>query len=48
MVVKIFDSNDAQMFLKTISKNFESFKKLKPKSTRSVSKEFFASGIGYK
>lgn len=48
VVVKIFDSNDAQMFLKTISKHFESFKKLKPKSTRSVSKEFFAIGIGYK
>ena len=48
VVVKIFDSNDAQMFLKQAAKNFESFKKLKPKSTRSVSKEFFAIGMGYK
>ncbi|MAW07247.1 MAG: 50S rRNA methyltransferase [Halobacteriovoraceae bacterium] len=48
VVVKVFDSNDAQHFLKNISKSFESFKKLKPKSTRSVSKEFFAIGLGYK
>jgi 23S rRNA (uridine2552-2'-O)-methyltransferase len=48
VVVKIFDSNDAQMYLKNVSKNFEIFKKLKPKSTRSVSKEFFAIGMGYK
>tara|TARA_B100000925_G_C21991066_1_gene466866 strand:+ start:484 stop:1074 length:591 start_codon:yes stop_codon:yes gene_type:complete len=48
VVVKIFDSNDAQMFLKEASRNFEVFKKLKPKSTRSVSKEFFAIGMGYK
>ncbi len=47
-VVKVFDSNDAQHFLKIISKSFETFKKLKPKSTRSVSKEFFAIGLGYK
>ena len=48
VVVKVFDSNDAQNFLKNISKSFENFKKLKPKSTRSVSKEFFAIGLGYK
>ena len=48
VVVKVFDSNDAQHFLKNISKSFETFKKLKPKSTRSVSKEFFAIGLGYK
>ena len=48
VVVKIFDSNDAQYYLKEVARNFESFKKLKPKSTRSVSKEFFAIGIWYK
>lgn len=47
-VIKIFDSHDAQEFLKTIKGQFSEFKKLKPKSTRSVSKEFFMIGKGYK
>ena len=46
-VIKVFDSNDAQLFLKSIEKDFKEFKKLKPKSTRSVSKEFFVIGKGY-
>ncbi len=48
VVVKVFDSNDAQTFLKEQRKLFETFKFLKPKSTRSVSKEFFVIGKGYK
>ena len=48
VVVKIFDSNDAQMFLKTISKNFESFKKVKTKVNKVCFKRIFAIGIGYK
>jgi 23S rRNA (uridine2552-2'-O)-methyltransferase len=47
VVVKVFDSNDAQMFLKEQKKLFEEFHFLKPKSTRSVSKEFFVIGRGY-
>ena len=47
-VIKIFDSNDAQQYLKTEKQNFEKFQYLKPKSTRGVSKEFFVIGIGYK
>lgn len=47
-VIKVFDSNDAQQYLKTQKNNFKSFHYLKPKSTRSISKEFFVIGIGYK
>jgi 23S rRNA (uridine2552-2'-O)-methyltransferase len=47
-VIKVFDSNDAQVYLKEQKKRFKSFQYLKPKSTRSVSKEFFAIGIGFK
>lgn len=47
-VIKVFDSNDAQMFLKEQRSSFEKYHYLKPKSTRSVSKEFFVIGIGYK
>ena len=47
-VIKVFDSNDAQMFLKEQKSLFETFSYLKPKSTRSVSKEFFAIGKGFK
>lgn len=47
-VIKVFDSNEAQQFLKEQKKLFKQFNYLKPKSTRSVSKEFFAIGKGYK
>ena len=46
-VIKVFDSNDAQVFLKKNKNLFKSFNYFKPKSTRSVSKEFFVIGIGY-
>lgn len=46
-IIKVFDSHDAQMFLKEQKKLFDEFKFLKPKSTRSVSKEFFVIGKGY-
>jgi 23S rRNA (uridine2552-2'-O)-methyltransferase len=48
VVIKVFDGHEAQMFLKEQKKNFKSFQYLKPKSTRSVSKEFFVIGLGYK
>lgn len=47
-VIKVFDSNDAQQFLKEQKSLFNKFHYLKPKSTRSISKEFFVIGIGYK
>jgi len=47
-VIKVFDSHEAQQFLKDQKKVFKEFNLLKPKSTRSVSKEFFAIGRGYK
>ncbi len=48
MVVKIFDSHQAQVFLKEQKKQFSEFHFLKPKSTRSISKEFFVIGKGFR
>lgn len=48
LVFKIFDSHQAQMFIKTLRKHFAEVKNFKPKSTRSVSKEFFVICKGYK
>lgn len=47
-VIKVFDSSDAQKFLRENKKIFTEYYQLKPKSTRSVSKEFFAIGKGFK
>lgn len=47
-VIKVFDGHEAQVFLKEQRKLFHKFHFLKPKSTRSVSKEFFVIGLGYK
>lgn len=47
-VLKVFDGHEAQVFLKEQKKRFEHFDYLKPKSTRSVSKEFFVIGRGFK
>lgn len=47
LVIKIFDSNDAQIFIRQNQKRFKEIKKLKPKSTRSISKEFFLIGKGF-
>ncbi len=47
-VMKVFDSHIAQVFLKEQKKLFSEYHFLKPKSTRSVSKEFFVIGKGYK
>ena len=46
-VIKVFDGHEAQQFLKEQRKKFKKFQFLKPKSTRSVSKEFFVIGLGY-
>ncbi len=47
-VVKIFEGPDAQTFLKSQKHLFQKMEYLRPKSTRSVSKEFFVIGIGLK
>jgi len=48
LVIKVFDSHQAQVYLKQQRTLFEEFHFLKPKSTRSVSKEFFVIGKGFK
>jgi 23S rRNA (uridine2552-2'-O)-methyltransferase len=47
-VIKVFDGHEAQVFLKSQKSMFKEFHFLKPKSTRSVSKEFFVIGKGFK
>lgn len=48
LVIKVFDGSEAQTFFREQRKTFEKIYFLKPKSTRKVSKEFFAIGKGYK
>jgi len=48
VVVKVFESNDAQLFLKEQKKLFSEFHYLRPKSTRSVSKEYFVIGKNFR
>jgi 23S rRNA (uridine2552-2'-O)-methyltransferase len=47
-VIKVFDSQHAQNYLKEQKNLFGEFHYLKPKSTRSVSKEFFVIGKKFK
>jgi 23S rRNA (uridine2552-2'-O)-methyltransferase len=47
-VIKVFESHVAQVFLKAQKNRFNDFEYLRPKSTRSVSKEFFVIGKGFK
>jgi 23S rRNA (uridine2552-2'-O)-methyltransferase len=47
-VIKVFDSQDAQNYLKTQKNLFNEFSYLKPKATRDVSKEFFVIGKHFK
>jgi 23S rRNA (uridine2552-2'-O)-methyltransferase len=47
-VIKVFDSQNAQNYLKEQKTRFSEFSYLKPKSTRSVSKEFFVIGKQFK
>ncbi|HXH31709.1 MAG TPA: RlmE family RNA methyltransferase [Bacteriovoracaceae bacterium] len=47
-VIKVFDSQHAQNYLKDQKNLFGEFHFLKPKSTRSVSKEFFVIGKNFK
>lgn len=47
-VIKVFDSHEAQQYLKEQRSHFQKYNFLKPKSTRSVSKEFFVIGEKFK
>ena len=47
IVIKVFDSPEAQTFLKKKKSLFKQFHRFKPKSTRSTSKEFFVIGKEY-
>ena len=47
-VIKVFDSQNAQNYLKEQRNLFKEFHFLKPKSTRSISKEFFVIGKNFK
>ncbi|MBY0516211.1 MAG: RlmE family RNA methyltransferase [Bacteriovoracaceae bacterium] len=47
-VIKVFESQDAQNFLKNQKSRFNEVHYLRPKSTRSVSKEFFVIAKGFK
>ncbi|PIP91003.1 MAG: 50S rRNA methyltransferase [Bdellovibrionales bacterium CG12_big_fil_rev_8_21_14_0_65_38_15] len=47
LVIKVFDSQSAQDYLKSQKHLFEQLNFLKPKSTRSISKEFFVIGKNY-
>lgn len=48
LVIKVFDSQQAQDFLKKQKNLFQEFHYLKPKSTRSISKEFFVIGKSFR
>lgn len=48
LVVKVFESHNAQVFLKENKKLFSEFHYLRPKSVRSVSKEFFVIGKDFR
>ncbi|MBT3979876.1 MAG: RlmE family RNA methyltransferase [Bacteriovoracaceae bacterium] len=48
LVIKVFDGNGAQKFLKEKKSLFKEFHFLRPKSTRSVSKEFFVIGKNFR
>jgi 23S rRNA (uridine2552-2'-O)-methyltransferase len=48
LVIKVFESNDAQVFLKSQKKHFGEFHYLRPKSVRTVSKEFFVIGKNFR
>jgi 23S rRNA (uridine2552-2'-O)-methyltransferase len=47
-IIKVFDSQHAQNFLKEQKNLFKEFHYLRPKSTRSISKEFFVIGKHFK
>lgn len=48
LVIKVFESQDAQTFLKDQKSQFKEFHYLRPKSVRSVSKEYFVIGKNYR
>ncbi|MCB9778287.1 MAG: RlmE family RNA methyltransferase [Alphaproteobacteria bacterium] len=47
-VCKVFDGRDAPAFVDAVRVHFDSVKRLKPKATRSNSREFFIIGTGFR
>ena len=48
MVVKVFESQNAQLFLRDQKSQFKEFHYLRPKSVRTVSKEYFVIGKDFR
>jgi 23S rRNA (uridine2552-2'-O)-methyltransferase len=48
LVIKVFESQDAQTFLKDQKSRFNELHYLRPKSVRSVSKEYFVIGKNFR
>jgi 23S rRNA (uridine2552-2'-O)-methyltransferase len=48
LVIKVFESQEAQVFLKDKKSQFKEFHYLRPKSVRSVSKEYFVIGKNFR
>jgi len=48
LVMKAFEGDELQKYLKCMKKDFKEFRYLRPRSTRSVSKEFFVIGKGFR
>lgn len=48
LVIKVFESHDAQVFLKSQKKHFEELHNLRPKSVRTISKEYFVIGKNFR
>lgn len=48
LVIKVFESQNAQLFLKDQKSQFKEFNYLRPKSVRSVSKEYFVIGKNFR
>jgi 23S rRNA (uridine2552-2'-O)-methyltransferase len=48
LVIKVFESQDAQLFLRDQKSQFKEFHYLRPKSVRSVSKEYFVIGKNFR
>ena len=46
--VKVFEGEDFKEFVESVRKNFKTVKVVKPKSSRSESREIFVLGMGYK
>ncbi len=48
IVYKVFDGGDANACIAAIKRDFETLKRYKPEAVRSVSREFFVAGTGFR